>query len=72
MGMSVKIKMLLAAREMTIEDLAKKLNPPTTKQNLGNKFKRDNFSEAEIKAIAEACNARYEIHFFIDDTGTVL
>lgn len=69
MDMSTKIKMLLAARDMTITDLAAKLEPPTTGQNLNGKFKRDNFSYNELAAIAKACNATYEGIFTLNDTG---
>ena len=41
MGMAIKVKMLLAAKEMTINDLAEKIEPKTTAQNIGAKLKRE-------------------------------
>ena len=67
--MDVKINMLLAARRMTLQDLANNLIPPTKPSNISGKLKRNNFSEKEIREIAKACNARYEIRFILDDTG---
>ena len=46
-----KIKILLKRRGMTLGDLADKTNQ--SRQNLSNKMTRDNFSEKEIKEIAE-------------------
>ena len=69
MGMSTKVKMLLAARNMTIADLADKLEPKTTRQNVNTKLKRDNLSENDLHQIAKACNATYEGIFTINDTG---
>lgn len=34
MGLAIKIKMLLAAREMTLQDLANKITPKTSVQNI--------------------------------------
>ena len=44
MAMATNVKMLLAARTMTISDLADKLEPKTTRQNVTMKLKRDNVS----------------------------
>lgn len=38
-----------------------------TPQNLYNKFKRDNFSEKELKEIAAALNIEFEINFILDN-----
>lgn len=67
MSVSKKIRHLLIERDMTAADLAKKLN--TGASNLGQKMKRDNFSENELKEIAEALNCDYEIVFTMKDTG---
>jgi len=72
MGSSIKIKMLLAAREMTLQNLADKIEPKTTVQNLSQKMKRNNFSENELQAIATACNATFETSFTLNDTGKTL
>lgn len=67
MGMAVKVRMLLAAREMTQQDLAKKMGK--LPQNLSQKLKRDNLSERDLIAIAEACDATFEGGFILNDTG---
>jgi len=67
MGMSIKIKMLLVAKEMTVEDLAKKLNPITSRQNMAAKLKKDNFTDKDLREIAEACGVKYEGFFILED-----
>lgn len=65
MGAARKIKMLAAANEITIKDLATRIN--TSQSNLANKLKRDNFSEKELEEIAQACDAKLEINFVLKD-----
>ncbi len=72
MGLAIKIKMLLAAREMTLQDLANQITPKTSVQNISQKLKRDNFSEKELQAIAKACDATFEANFILNDTGKVI
>ena len=72
MGMAIKIKMLLASREMTIVDLAERLEPKTTRQNVDKKMKRDNLCEEDLHKIAKACNATFEGIFTLNDTGKEL
>ena len=72
MGMKIKIRMLLASRGMTIVDLAERLDPKTTRQNLDKKFKRDNMREEDLQKIAEVCNATFEGTFILNDTGKAL
>ena len=72
MGMNVKVKMLLAAREMTIGDLADKIEPMTSRQNITSKLKRDNLSERDLQEIAKACNATFEGNFILNDTGKTI
>ena len=67
MSATKKIKMLLVERDMTITDLAKKLN--TVQSNISSKMKRNNFSEKELRDIAEALNCDYDIIFTTRDTG---
>lgn len=67
MGMSTKVKMLLASRDMTVKDLATKLG--TTSQNMTAKIRRDNLSENDLVSIAKACNATFEGIFKLNDTG---
>lgn len=69
MAMSEKIKILLIKKGMTSADLAAKLG--TKPQNLYNKFKRDNFSEKELKEISEAVGVKYEGFFFLEDGGKI-
>ena len=67
MGMAVKVKMLLAAKGMTVTELAKSLEPKVTPQNLSIKLKRDNLTEKDLRAIAKACGATFEGVFVLDD-----
>ena len=67
MGMAIKVKMLLAAKGMTISDLAEKMEPRTTAQNIGAKLKRDNLTEKDLHAIAKACGVGFEGSFVFDD-----
>lgn len=69
MAMTQKIKIILAKKQMTAVQLAKKLG--TSPSNLYNKFKRDNFSEKELVEIAEAMGCKYEGFFFLDDDEKV-
>lgn len=61
-----KIKIILGRRNMTVSDLAKKLN--TSRQNLTNKFARNNFSEKELQEIAEAMDCSVNVLFKLNDT----
>lgn len=65
-----KIKILLKRRGMTLGDLADETKQ--SRQNLSNKMTRDNFSEKEIKVIAEALGCDYEASFVMRDTGEKL
>lgn len=67
MSMSKKIKILLVEREITMTDLAERLG--TSKSNISNKMKRDNFSEKELKEIAEVLNCDFKGIFVMRDTG---
>ncbi len=67
MGMSEKIKIVLLKRKMSIKDLADIIGG--TPQNISGKLKRDNFSEKELREIAEALNCDYEAAFTLRDTG---
>ena len=59
--------MLLAAREMTISDLAEKIEPRTMAQNIGAKLKRDNLIEKDLREIAKACGVTFEGSFIFED-----
>lgn len=66
LSVSEKIKIILGRRNMTVSDLAKKLN--TSRQNLTNKFTRNNFSEKELQEIAEAMDCSVNVLFKLNDT----
>ena len=55
------IKHMLTRRDMTISELASLLN--TSKQNLCNKFRRENLSEKDLVAISEAMGYKVVIQF---------
>ena len=62
---SEKIKIVLLNKNMSTSQLADLLE--VTPQNLYNKFKRDNFSEKELKEIAAALNIEFEVNFILDN-----
>lgn len=62
-----KIKIVLGRKKLNMTDLSIKLG--ISRQNLSNKFSRDNFSEKDIKEISEALECDYEIKLKIRDTG---
>ena len=65
--MTKLIKMILGYRGMMISDLAKKLG--TSRPNLSQKLTRDNFSESEMREIAEALDCDLKITFIDHETG---
>ena len=65
--MGEKIKILLSRRDMTAKELAERKG--MSRQNLSNKFSRDNFTEKELREIAEICNADFIGEFKLKDTG---
>lgn len=64
-GVARKIRMLVAANEITVKDLAFRLE--TSQSNMANKLKRDNFSEKELEDIAKVLGAKVEINFILED-----
>ena len=52
---------------MSEAELARKLG--VSPQNLNNKLKRDNFTEADLRKIADALNCEFEMGFRMKDTG---
>ncbi len=66
MSMALKIKMILLERDMTIKQLSEKLGYKGS--NLYNKLDRDNLSEKELHAIADALNCDYDGIFTFRDT----
>lgn len=67
MAMSEKIKIVLLKRKMSITELAERIG--TQRSNLSNKLSRDNFSEKELTAIAEALDCDLDVSFTLRDTG---
>jgi len=69
MDMATKVRMLLVARNMSITELASKLEPKTSNQNISQKLKRNSLSENELIQIAKICDATFESNFILNDTG---
>ena len=67
---SEKIKVILGRRGLTISDLAEKLG--TSRQNLTNKFARNNLSDKEMRDIANALNCSFDALFTLNDTGETI
>ena len=65
MGMCIKVRMLMAAKQITLTELAKRME--TSPQNLNGKLGRDNLSEKDLQKIAEACGVKFERKFVLDD-----
>lgn len=65
--MTEKIRILMIKKNVSVKDLASRLN--CTSQNLSGKFKRDNFSEKELQEIAAALDCSFEGRFVRNDTG---
>lgn len=67
LSMGEKIKIVLGRRNMTLTQLAEATGQ--SRQNMSNKMSRDNFSEKELYAIAEALNCTFSASFTMNDTG---
>jgi transcriptional regulator with XRE-family HTH domain len=68
MSMTEKIRILLVKRGNISEaELARRLGMSTT--NLYNRLKRDNFTEADLRRIAEVMDCTYAAGFRLNDTG---
>lgn len=65
--MTENIKIVMLKRKINIKELAEKLG--TTGNNMTNKFKRDNFSENELKEIADALGCRLDIALIDKETN---
>ena len=71
MGMTEKIRILLVKRGNIAEaELARKLG--LLPQNFNVKMKRDNFTEADLRRIAEVLDCTYQAGFKMNDTGEVI
>ena len=62
-----RIKIVLGRRKMSIGDLAELIG--TSRQNLSNKFSRNNLTEKDIQMIATALDCTYDVSFVMNDTG---
>lgn len=68
MALTEKIRIILVKRNnMSEAALARLMN--ISPQNLHNKLKRDNLTEKDLLAIAEALNCKLNISFTFEDTG---
>lgn len=71
MALSNTIRVLLIKRGNISEaELARRLG--ISPQNLNNKMQRDNFTEKDLKKIAEVLNCKYKSSFILEDTGEVV
>jgi len=65
-----KIRVLMKRRNMTLQALADLTGQ--SRQNLSNKLRKDNFSDNDLKKIAEVLDCSYEIQFKMNDTGETI
>ena len=70
MPMTEKVRIAMLKTGISVMDLADRLG--CSSQNLSGKFKRDNFCEQDLNAIAEAMGCRFEGRFVKKDTGEEL
>lgn len=66
MTIGEKLKVILEYRHMTVQELSIKMgyNSPSA---LYNRFKRDNFSESDLKEMCNILNCSYEVVFRLND-----
>ena len=68
MGMTEKIRILLVKRgNMSEAELARRLG--LLPQNFNRKMKRDNFTEEDLRRIAEVLDCEFEAGFVLKETG---
>lgn len=68
--MSEKIKIIVKRRGITMGELAERLG--ISRQNLSNKLSRDNFSEKELREMAEKLNCEFICQFKLLDTDDII
>lgn len=56
-----RIKGIMGEKDVSLTELARRLG--YSRQNLSNKFARDNFTEKDIQEISEALGVKYCIKF---------
>ncbi|QPQ32508.1 helix-turn-helix transcriptional regulator [Lysinibacillus sp. JNUCC 51] len=61
--MGEKIKVLLNQKDMSVQDLAELLGQ--SRQNINTKLKKDNFSEQDLRKIANVLAVEFEGFFFL-------
>jgi len=64
-----KIRILLKRKNMSVTSLSEKIG--TTRQNFTNKLSRDNFTEKDLKEIANALDCTYKSSFITNDTNEI-
>ena len=69
MTVAEKVRLIMKRINMSMGDMAQATGQ--TRQNLSNKMNRENFSEKEIRSMAEAMGCSVEIKFTLPD-GTVI
>ena len=67
MSVAEKIRIIANRRNMTLKQVAAALGEAP--QNFSNKMSRDNFSESDLKRIADALDCEYAVTFTMDDSG---
>lgn len=71
MAQAERIRILLVKRgNLSESELARRLG--ISPQNLHNKMKRDNFSEKELREIAEVLDCDLKLNFAMRDTGEII
>ncbi|GHT91366.1 hypothetical protein FACS1894140_1840 [Spirochaetia bacterium] len=71
MGMTEKIRVMLVKQGNVSEaGLARRMGQSPS--NLNNKMKRDNFTEKELREIAEVMGCGLEINFIRKETGEIM
>lgn len=69
MTISEQIRILCIRKNMSLAELARRLN--TTPQNFNSKLKRESFTVAELEKIAEVSGVTFERNFKLDNGDTV-
>lgn len=64
-----KIRIIAKRANVSMGDLA--ASTGQSRQNLSNKFNRDNLSEREMEALATALGCKVEITFILPDGSTI-
>lgn len=65
--MSEKIKLIMVKRKINSSELANVLE--CTPQNVSRLFKKDNWTEEQLRKIADRLNCELEINFRLKDTN---